>query len=382
MKKVSFKALLLILFCAVWLVSCGPTSTYQVPEQTNDGWQTASLGDVGIDEKPIGEAIDHIHDKTYQNVHSILIVKDGRLVFEEYFGGYTWDYDGDQFRGEFTDFGMDTIHNLASVTKSFTSALVGIAIDHGFIRGVDEKVFVFFPEYSHLNNDGKETMALEHLLTMTSGLEWNEMALSYGNTRNDLVQLFLVSDPIDYILAKPVVDEPGTEWYYNGGGTNLLGEVIRETTVLRMDDFAEKYLFTPLGITKYEWDHINPDMIHASGNLKLRPRDMAKFGYLFLNGGIWRGERIVSQKWIEESTRGHISFPGGSWAAGYGYQWWLKTYHLNSTSVDSFYASGRGGQRISVFPSLDMVVVFTGGNYVGEEPVDDIIARFILPAVQ
>jgi CubicO group peptidase (beta-lactamase class C family) len=382
MKKVSLKTPLLILFCAVWFVSCKPTSTYQVPEQTNDGWQTASLDAVGIDEKPIGEAIDRIHDKTYQNVHSILIVKDGQLVFEKYFGGYTWDYNGDQFRGEFADFGMDTIHNLASVTKSFTSALVGIAIDRGFIRGVDEKVFVFFPEYSHLINDGKETMTLEHLLTMTSGLEWNEMALSYGNTRNDLVQLFLVSDPIDYILAKPVADEPGTEWYYNGGGTNLLGEVIRETTGLRMDDFAEKYLLTPLGITKYEWDHINPDMIHASGNLKLRPRDMAKFGYLFLSGGIWKGEQIVSQKWIEESTRGHISFPEGSWASGYGYQWWLKTYRSNSTSVDSFYASGWGGQRISVFPSLDMVVVFTGGNYVEEEPVDDIITRFILPAVQ
>lgn len=136
-------------------------------------------------------------------------------------------------------------------------------------------------------------------------------------------------------------------------------------------------LMATLGTISY-----NPDMIHASGNLKLRPRDMAKFGYLFLNGGIWKSERIVSQKWIEESTRGHISFPGGSWASGYGYQWWLKTYHLNSTSVDSFYASGWGGQRISVFPSLDMVVVFTGGNYVGEEPVDDIIARFILPAVQ
>jgi CubicO group peptidase (beta-lactamase class C family) len=145
MKRMPLRALLLILLCVVWIVSCAPTRTYRIPEQTDDGWQTASLDEVGIDEKEIGEAIARINDNTYQNVHSILIVKDGKLVFEECFSGYTWDYNGHQFRGELTDFGIDTIHNLASVTKSFTSALVGIAIDHGFIQGVDEKVFAFFP---------------------------------------------------------------------------------------------------------------------------------------------------------------------------------------------------------------------------------------------
>jgi CubicO group peptidase (beta-lactamase class C family) len=379
MKRTPLRALLLVLLCAVWLVSCAPAHTYLIPEETNDGWKTASLDAVGINERKIGEAVDRVRDDTYQNIHSILIVKDGELVFEEYFGGYLWDYNGDQFRGELADFGIDTIHNLASVTKSFTSALVGIAIDHGFIQGVDEKAFAFLPEYANLNDERKDKITLAHLLTMTSGLEWNEMQLPYSNASNDLVQLFIVSDPIEYILVKPVVDEPGTKWYYNGGGTNLLGEVIREATGLRMDDFAEKYLFAPLGITDYEWDHINPDMIHASGNLKLRPRDMAKLGYLFLNGGMWKGERIVSEEWIEESTKGHVSLsPTGE----YGYQWWLKTYHSGSKSVDSFYAAGWGGQRIMVFPSLDMVVVFAGGNYVGEEPVDEIITRYLLPAVR
>jgi CubicO group peptidase (beta-lactamase class C family) len=242
-------------------------------------------------------------------------------------------------------------------------------------------MFDFFPEYTGLNDERKEAIILEHLLTMTSGLDWDEMEISVASRgqRNDLVELFYVPDPVKYILAKPVVSEPGTEWYYNGGGTNLLGEVIREVTGMRIDDFAAKYLFAPLGISEYEWDHINEDMIHASGNLKLRPRDMAKLGYLFLNDGIWNGERILSEEWVRESIEVRALTP---WADGYGYQWWMRTYHPNGGAVDSFYAAGWGGQRITVFPSLDMVVVFTGGNYVGGEPVDEIIERFILPAVR
>jgi CubicO group peptidase (beta-lactamase class C family) len=305
-------------------------------------------------------------------------VKDGKLVFEEYFIGYTFDYNDPQYKGELTDYEIDTIHNTASVTKSITSALVGIAIDQGSIQGVDEKMFAFFPDYASLSDERKGAITLEHLLTMTSGLEWNEWNLPYRDTRNDLIQLFFVFDPIEYILAKPVVNEPGTRWYYNSGGTDILGEVIREATGLRMDDFAEEYLFVPLGITDYEWVHINPDMISAHGGLKLRPRDMAKLGYLFLNGGMWDGERIVSKEWVEESTKGQFFVHGER----YGYQWWSRSYSYGSTAVVSFYADGWGGQRIMVFPSLDMVVVFTGGNYVEEVPVDLIIERHILPAVR
>jgi CubicO group peptidase (beta-lactamase class C family) len=349
-----------------------------VPKETGDGWQTASPDQVGVNPELLNQLLDRIRKNDYQNVHSILIVKDGKLVFEEYFGGYAWDYAGDQFRGEYVEHGVDTRHNLASVTKSFTSALVGIAMDRGLVRGVDEKLFDFFPKYTELSDEGKSKITLEHLLTMSSGLEWNEMEYSYGDSRNDLVQLFMVSDPIKYILAKPAVQETGTTWYYNGGGTNLLGEVIRETSGQRMDAFAKEHLFAPLGITDYEWDHINADMIHASGNLQLRPRDMAKFGCLYLNGGVWQGKRIISEEWVKASIQKYASPRGGG---GYGYQWWLGTYHVDSTSIESFFAAGWGGQRINVFPSLDMVVVFTGGNYVGKEPVDEILTRYILPAV-
>jgi CubicO group peptidase (beta-lactamase class C family) len=380
MKKTLLKALVLVLFCAVWLVACdGTTDTYRVPKQMGDGWQTSSPDQVGLDGEKLDQAVARIDDGTYENVHAVLIVKDGKLVFEAYFAGYAWDYDGDQFRGDRIAFDADTTHNLASVTKSFTSALIGIAVDQGLIPSVDEKMFAFLPAYAHLNDERKDEITLKDLLTMSSGLDWNEGEYPYSDTRNDLIQLFLVTDPVEYVLAKPVVNAPGTHWYYNGGGTNVLGEVIRQATGLRMDDFAEEHLFAPLGIANYEWDHINPDVIHASGNLRLRPRDMAKFGYLFLNEGVWDGKRIISEAWIRESTQEHVSLSRGE---GYGYQWWLRTYDSVSGSVDAFCALGWGGQKIIVFPSLDMVVVTTGGNYASPDPADEIVERFILPAVR
>jgi CubicO group peptidase (beta-lactamase class C family) len=367
-KRMRPKIVLWGLLCAVLLaaqpIACGPAPTAGIPPQTDDGWQTADPASVGLDASELNRAAARIRDGTYQGVHSLLVVKDGKLVFEEYFGGYTWDYDGDQFRGDLVDFDRNTPHNLASVTKSVTSALVGIAIDQGFIRGVEDKVFAYFPEYAHLQEGAKSTLTLEQLLTMRSGLAWNEMELPYDDRRNDLIRLFLVADPVEYILAKPLVAEPGMAWYYNGGNTNLLGEVIRQATGERMDAFAAHALFAPLGITDYAWDWINPDMVHASGNLQLLPRDMAKFGFLYLNGGVWDGQRIVSQAWVEASTQAHAT---PRWGGGYGYQWWLRRYDAGPEEVDAFYAAGWGGQRIAVFD---------------EDPVDEILTRFILPAVQ
>jgi CubicO group peptidase (beta-lactamase class C family) len=223
---------------------------------------------------------------------------------------------------------------------------------------------------------------LWHLLTMTSGLEWNEGEYGYEDRRNDLIQLWYVSDPVEYILAKPAVARPGARWYYSGGNTNLLGEIIRRTTGQRMDAFAEERLFAPLGITSYKWDHINPDFIHASGNLELRPRDLAKLGQLYLDDGAWQGKQVVSTEWVRQSTQAQTALPGRPSTEGYGYQWWIKHYYLGSTPVRCFYAAGWGGQRIAVLPELDMVVVLTGGNYVGATPVDEIIQEYVLPAVQ
>lgn len=371
-------SLLLILSFAV--SACSPTSAYAPPISTNDGWQTASLEEAGLDEIRLQEMVRAIQQGTYQNVHSILIVKDGRLVFEKYFDGYAWDYEAEHFKGEYTHFDGDTLHYTMSVTKSITSALVGIAIDQSFIQSKAEKMFTYFPEYEYRRNKQNDKIALEHLLSMTSGLAWNEWEYPLSDPRNDLIQLFIVPNPVDYILTKPVIHEPGTHFYYNGGGVNILGEVIQTATGKREDVFAQECLFEPLGITAHQWEFITEDMVHASGNLQLRPRDMAKFGQLYLDDGEWNGEQIISEAWVKESTRRH-STPPTNWADGYGYLWWLNTYQVGNQQHGAFFAEGWGGQRILVIPDFEMVVVLTGGNYESDPPNDEIIERFILPAI-
>lgn len=367
-RKIRLRIILFMQAIVICFFSCSDDNitnsdleyVYTVPIQTDDGWETVSLTDVGVDETPIAQFMDELLNNIEHKIHSILIVKDGKLVFEEYFPGYSF------YHGPLTEFNRETKHNLASVTKSFTSALIGLAIDHGFIQDVDQKVFSFFPEYSALTNDEKNKITLEHLLTMTSGLEWDESTYPYTDPRNNLAQLFHQNDPIRFILNKPIVTEPGTQFHYSSGSTNVLGEIIRKATGLRADDFASEYLFSPLGITDYEWVELPNNVLYTSGDLKLRPRDMAKLGELYLRDGSWKGTQIISESWVEASTKSFISAVTDWVNWDYGYKWWLYTYEINSEKIESFVARGWGGQNIVVFPSLDMVVVTTAGYH--DEP--------------
>jgi CubicO group peptidase (beta-lactamase class C family) len=388
-KKNTFPLILsLLLVSSLLFFSCktespsGPEPyTYQVPEQTGDGWETASLGDVGMDENLLTELVNNINSNVYTEVHSVVIIKEGRLVFEVYFPGHVFNYSGENYHGGIANYNRDTPHNTHSATKSVTSALTCIAIDKGFIRDVDEKIFTFFDDYSDLNTGGKDDITVEHLLTMTSGLEWNEWDISISDGNHDLVQFNRSSDPVAYILSKPLVTEPGTAFYYNGGAVDLLGEIVRIASGIRLDDFSEQYLFGPLGITNYNWQTLRSGIVCAHGDIHIRPRDMAKFGYLFLENGVWNGSAIISEAWVQKSIEEYISLPQLGWADGYGYLWWLYTYHSNNGAFESFRADGWGGQQIVVFPGIDMVVVFTGANYVSNPPCEDILNRYILPAV-
>jgi len=363
-------------------ITCSATARYlyQPPAQTSDGWETASLSDVGMDDDFIVDLVDSIRTKYYDEVHSVVIVKDDKLVFEAYFPGHDFGYTGANFHGAYINFGRDSWHNTHSATKSIVSALVGIAIDKGFIPNVDEKIFSYFVNYAHLNNSQKDKITIEHLLTMTSGLQWNEWDVSVAQSNHDIVRFNSSSDPIGYLLAKPIVTEPGTSFYYNGAGVDALGEIIRIATGLRIENFSRQYLFNPMGITSFQWQRLSNNLTCAHGDIYIRPRDLAKFGYLFLNNGLWKGNRIISEEWVQKSTQTSISL-NLTWADSYGYLWWLKRFYCDGHAHPSFFAEGWGGQKITIFPGLKMVVVFTGANYVSNPPCDEILTRFILRAV-
>ncbi len=380
----------LLLPVAACALACSdaPTATeddllpyeYVVPPETGDGWTTASLSDVGLAEDRFIHLMDVIRTETYANIHGIVVVKDDRLVFEEYFDGLAFRAAvGTSIVGDWRHFDRDQPHNLASVTKSVTSTILGIAIDKGFVSSVDTAVYDFFPEYSQFRDARKDSITLQHMLTMTSGLDWDESTCTYGQSCNDINALFSQADPVGYILAKPAVDPPGERWLYNGGGTNVLGQVVRKASGQTLEEFANEYLFGPLGISPPTWIHLAGPMTYASGDLKLRPRDMAKIGYLFINGGEWNGQPVISPDWIAEATEDRKDTRDPRW--GYGYQWWMFDYPANGRTYRSFGARGWGGQVITMFPDLDMVVVLTGGNYLTPDPADAVIRQFVLDAL-
>jgi CubicO group peptidase (beta-lactamase class C family) len=383
--------LFLLLLSTYFIFSCDEDTstnppdgnyTYTIPEETGDGWSTDSLSSVGMNTNRLVTLVNEIENNSYTEVHSVVIVKNDKLVFEEYFPGHDFNYSGQNFHGTYIDFGRDTRHNTHSATKSFTSALAGIAIEKGFIQSVDDKIFDYFPDYSQLIDQQKEKITVEHLLTMSSGLEWNEWDVSISQGEHDIVRMNSSSDPVYYVLNKPVVTEPGTAYYYNGGTVDLLGQLVRRVSSMNVKSFSRTYLFELLSITNYNWQTLYPSGITCChGDIYITPRDMAKFGYLFLKKGMWNGIRIISEEWVDNSFQNHIT-PTVNWAHGYGYLWWLRSYYTGSRTYHSFNAEGWGGQQIIIIPSENMVVVFTGANYVSNPPNDEIMNSYILPALQ
>jgi CubicO group peptidase (beta-lactamase class C family) len=351
------------------------------PDEAGDGWETGTLGSVGMDYARFGQLVGNIDKGVYGEVHSVIVVKDNKLVFEQYWPGHDFAPFASNYHGAYLRFDRNTPHDTHSATKSVTSALIGIAIDRSHLKSLSDVVFKYLPDsYESRRNEGREKITVEHCLMMASGLQWNEWEAPVTASENDLMVFIRSSDPIGYLLSKPVTTEPGTHFYYNGGTVNLLGLMIAYASDQSVQSFSSRYLFGPLGISNYRWQVVQPSgMTFCSGDIYITPRDMAKFGQLFLNEGKWNGTQIVSKEWVTLSTQYHIS-PMVSWADGYGYLWWLRNLRVNNRTISSFKAIGWGGQEIFVFKDLAMVVVFTGANYVSDVPCDEIMQRYILPA--
>jgi CubicO group peptidase (beta-lactamase class C family) len=354
---------------------------YTVPEKINDGWETASLSSENLDANLIKDLFERISDNTYKNITSVLIVRNGKLVVEEYFPRQ-------EVFGDRRSRALKRVspQQLYSATKSVTSILIGVAIERHLIRGVDEKISSFFPEYADIFADSnKDAIRLKDFLSMKAGLSWDEWTYPYADTRNDALKALLSPDPIRYVLERPLVAAPGAQFAYDTDISLTLGRIIQKVSGMPVDKFAEKYLFEPLGISDYYWAKLPDDIVETGGGLFLRPRDMAKIGFLFLNGGRWKGKQIISKEWVKESTRNYVDagqIPAWVQANGYGYQWWLGPFKVGNRVVESYGARGRAGQFILVFPEQQIVAVFTGlnDNILMNQPLD-MLQRYILPAV-
>jgi len=370
---------------------CDPTLqySYHPPEYINDGFEVGSLEEVNIDSALLKKAVDKINCGKYDEVHSMLIFKDNKLVFEEYFPGHRYKWDAPNHHGEWISWDKSTLHGVKSVTKSITSICIGIAIDKGFIKSVHQSIFDYLPDHQHLKMGDKEKISIEHLLTMTSGLEWNEWGAPLSSASNDIVGIWYQDkDPITFILEKPLINNPGTTFTYSGGNTAILGEIIRNATNMELDKFSEEYLFKPLEIDSSNWPlRYNNGVIEAGGGLEITPRDMVKIGVTYLNNGIFNDKQIISKQWIEKSTtlysnNTNINIPGhASGSHDYSYSWWLKSYTKSGEEINMYHAVGWGGQEIIILPELNTVVVFTGGNYIPNVKVIEILEEYILPAI-
>jgi CubicO group peptidase (beta-lactamase class C family) len=304
----------------------------------------------------------------FGKIHSLIIIHNDSLVMEEYFMGWT----------------RHMLHHVWSITKSVTSALIGIAIDQGLIDSVDEKLLSFFPEYDDIQNldERKESITLEHVLTMTVGFDWKEI--------RDVLKMSLSGDYMKYTLDLPITDDPGTKMLMNYATAMLLSGIIANTTGQSTEEFAEENLFEPLGITHWEWDVEPNDLTDTGGGLVLHPVNMVMFGYLFLKNGLLNGEQIVSENWVRESTAVHMTNYQDTVTGefrDYGYLWWRHPDERVDNYLetnDLFFTRGAHGQRVFVIPHLNMVVGITADNAKSPETFYEykILYDYILPAVR
>jgi len=363
-----FHKTLLILILVFQLIACGsgnkekkteiPPSPYlyQQPLATNDGWQTASLDELNIDSAPLISLMNSINTNEfgYRFIDSIVIIKNNKLVFHEQIKDEL-DFTDDWSNNKNVD-----LHILNSVTKSFTSALIGIAIDQGFIPNVDVKVLDYFQHKSFDKNwhTSKSDVTLKNWLTMRHGFLWDEWNISYLDSSNLNSQMNNARDPIQFLLDRPMLTIPGEEFTYSTGVSFGIGRLLQHATGITVTEFMKQYLFEPLNITSFDTWKLD-GQLHTGSGLYLNSRDMAKFGQLFLDKGQWQGQKIISESWVTESTAQLID--NGNW--GYGYQWWMTSYFVNNEKLNTYYADGFGGQYIFVFPQVNAVIVITGSAY-------------------
>jgi CubicO group peptidase (beta-lactamase class C family) len=300
-----------------------------------EAWRVSTPEEQGLSSERLDEMMSFI-DENYLQIEGIVLIRNGHLVYEQY---------------PSSDYDAETRHFLFSVTKSFTSALIGIAYDQGLISDTSETMVSFFPDREIANlDDDKIRVTVENLLMMRGGMKWDESSAGYVTPENDIYHINH-GDGLQYCLDLPMVAEPGELWHYNTGSSHILSGIIRETSGTTTLEFAMTNLFEPIGIDDVMWSTDLGGTQKGGFDLQLTPRDMARFGYLYLNNGRWGDTQIVSEEWVTQSTS-TLTQLGDE--LGYGYQWWTMPH------INAYRASGLYGQQIFVAPEEDIVFVLTG----------------------
>lgn len=357
------------------LLGCSATAPVSVtnpPAQGDIAWPQATLEARGFDIDKMRRLSDKLDSGGHPNTHIVLVEYDGALVYEKYLAGE------DESWGTplgFREFDVDSRHDLRSISKSVTALLLGIALGDDYAVALERPVIEYFPEFADRVAPGVEKITLHQVLTMSSGFEWNEMDLSYSKLANDARQMYQYGDAIEYVLAKPLRDEPGQAWYYNGGNTMILAAVVEAVSGKPFLEFAQTALFDPLGIeiADYEWKgegifwKRDPRFPSAASGLRMRGRDLAKIGSLMLHQGRWQGRQVVPREWVRLSSQRHMEQTYSTWSMGgvfgYGYQWWHGRFREYWGSLDAIVGVGYGGQRVYIVPEKKLVVTIFGANY-------------------
>lgn len=345
------------------------------PRQGDDGWSASTAASAGLSTTRLQAMETVIRSGEFKKIGSILIARHGKLVYENYFDGSD----------------ATALRNTRSATKSVTDMLVGIAIDKGLLSGVDAPILPFFPDKQPVQNPDprKAKITVEDFLTMSSLLEcddWNDF--SRGNEE----RMYVIEDWIQFTLDLPIKGFPswvkkpkdapyGRSFSYCTAGATTLGGVLERATKTPVPEFAMKNLFARLGIQKVDWNFSPLGLAQTGGGLGLQSRDLLKLGQLYLNGGVWKNFRIVSESWVKTSTQPHTRIDEQN---EYGYFWWLKSFKFGEKSCAAFYMSGNGGNKVAVFPALDMVAVLTSTNYNTRgmhEQTDKLLTDYILASL-
>ena len=323
-------------------------------------WPTIEPGDAGFAPELMERIAEAQRSGRLAGLHGLVIVRHGKVVLEQY--GTGDDFEWGESLG-LVEFGPDTLHDLRSVSKSVVGLLYGIALASGQAPEPSEPLLRHFPEYPDLAADpGHATLTVGHALTMTLGLDWHE-DVPYTSTANSEIAMEFAPDRYRFILERQIVEAPGVRWSYCGGATALLGALIARGSGEPLQSFARDRLFGPLGIETFEWMAGQDGVASPASGLRLAPRDLARIGQMVLNRGQWDGREVVRGDWLDEMLRSRVQIGDGR---EYGYQWYLGSSSPSGRDPSPLRwigANGNGGQRLFIFPDLDLVVAQTAGNY-------------------